>query len=52
MSVPAVQLQAAGLDTTLISLDEHEVKNQNFRGSKRGFQNYGVLKVVVFLDVA
>lgn len=51
MSVPAVQLQAAGLDTTLISLDEHEVKNQNFRGSKRGFQNYGVRKLSFLLTL-
>ena len=51
MSVPAVQLQDAGLDTTLISLDEHEVKNQNFRGSQRGFQNYGVRKLSFLLTL-
>ena len=51
MSVPAVQLQDAGLDTTVISLDEHEVKNKNFRGSQRGFQNYGVRKLSFLLTL-
>ena len=51
MSVPAVQLQDAGLDITLISLDKHEVKNQNFRGSQRGFQNYSVRKLSLLLTL-
>lgn len=51
MSVPAVQLQHAGFDTTLISLDEHSVKNKDFRSSQRGFQNYGVRKLAFLLTL-
>ena len=51
MSVPAVQLQHAGFDTTLVSLDEHSVKNKDFRSSQRGFQNYGVRKLAFLLTL-
>jgi hypothetical protein len=51
MSVPVVQLQHAGFDTTLISLDEHAVKNKDFRSSQRGFQNYGVRKLAFLLTL-
>lgn len=49
--VPAVSLQHIGMETSLISLDEKEVENKNFRGSRQGFQNYGVRKLALLLTL-
>lgn len=49
--VPAVSLQHIGMETSLISLDEKEVENKNFRGSRQGFQTYGVRKLALLLTL-
>lgn len=51
VGVPAVSLQHAGFDTSLVDLDVDGVKNLNFRGSQRGFQNYGVRKLALLLTL-
>jgi hypothetical protein len=49
--VPAVSLQHAGFETSLISLSEHAVKHKDFRSSQKGFQNYGVRKLAFLLTL-
>ena len=49
--VPAVSLQQSGMETSLISLSEKEVEKKNFRGSRQGFQTYGVRKLALLLTL-
>ena len=49
--VPAVSLQHSGMETSLISLSEKEVEKKNFRGSRQGFQTYGVRKLALLLTL-